>query len=456
MNKSDVIISKAKRVSYELNDVRKQVAQLFELKGLDKAHFGKSEWNPLGEYIFPHSSVLIKPNLVMEKNSSGEGEECLYTQCSVVECIVEFVIKALNGTGKIIIADAPVQACNFEKLVSSSGYREMIEKFKKRGIDIELVDLRNSAANVSEGIVSHTVLKTAGKEIDIGKESAFSNLSWSKLKRLRITNYNYKSLRKYHNIEKNVYLIADELLNSDVVINVPKPKTHRKAGITASLKNMIGINCSKEYLPHHEKKTITGKGDSYKKYNVFLGFAEYFEDLISWFEDKRVYLLAKCFRFFRRVSEKFARSFSHERFREGSWYGNDTIWRTISDVNQIVRYADKEGKMQNECQRKIINICDMIVAGDNDGPMSPSRRECGVLVFGEDACSVDEVICSMMGFEREFIPTLVHMRETKRKLWEEKEYRIVSNYEKWNNVGLEEIRRNSMNFVPNPGWNKEE
>jgi len=28
-------------------------------------------------------------------------------------------------------------------------------------------------------------------------------------------------------------------------------KLHRKAGITCALKNLIGINGNKEYLPHH-------------------------------------------------------------------------------------------------------------------------------------------------------------------------------------------------------------
>ena len=39
------------------------------------------------------------------------------------------------------------------------------------------------------------------------------------------------------------YCISEACLEADVIINLPKPKTHRKAGFTGALKNMIGVVC---------------------------------------------------------------------------------------------------------------------------------------------------------------------------------------------------------------------
>ena len=50
--------------------------------GLDADHIGSEQWNPLGEYVKPHDTVLIKPNLVKHINGSNCGEECLYTHPS--------------------------------------------------------------------------------------------------------------------------------------------------------------------------------------------------------------------------------------------------------------------------------------------------------------------------------------------------------------------------------------
>lgn len=57
-----------------------------------------------------------------------------------------------------------------------------------------------------------------------------------------------------------------------------------------------------------------------------------------------------------------------EKYSEGSWWGNNTIWKTILDINQIILYADKQGKIQNNIQRKVITIGDMVIAGEGKGP----------------------------------------------------------------------------------------
>lgn len=114
--------------------------------GLDRGRIGEKEWNPFGDFIMPGMTVLIKPNLVMDINRAGAGTDCLYTHPSVVAPIIDYTIKALGGRGKIIVGDAPVQECNFEKLIQDSGYQELISYYQKKGVDILLLDLRGAAS----------------------------------------------------------------------------------------------------------------------------------------------------------------------------------------------------------------------------------------------------------------------------------------------------------------------
>ena len=83
-------------ISASENFIYDAVRESFFMMGLDAEHYGMKEWNPLSEFIKSGDIVLIKPNMVMHINASGEGEECLYTQPSVVAPVVDYVIKALK------------------------------------------------------------------------------------------------------------------------------------------------------------------------------------------------------------------------------------------------------------------------------------------------------------------------------------------------------------------------
>ena len=45
--------------------------------------------------------------------------------------------------------------------------------------------------------------------------------------------------------------MSKTILGADLVINCLKMKTHKKAGVTLSMKNLIGINGDKNWLPHY-------------------------------------------------------------------------------------------------------------------------------------------------------------------------------------------------------------
>jgi len=40
-----------------------------------------------------------------------------------------------------------------------------------------------------------------------------------------------------------------------------------------------------------------------------------------------------------------------DTINDGNWYGNDTIWRTILDLNKVLAYTDKNGVLRDRPQR---------------------------------------------------------------------------------------------------------
>lgn len=441
------------------NEIFEMIRQSFKNLEMDKENYNTEKWNPLGDNLIEEgNTVLIKPNMVLDENLGGFGQECLYTNPSLVAAVIPYVWKALKGKGKIIVADAPVQSCNFEKLVQNSGYRELINYYKKQKVNIELKDLRGLVSKYEKGVMKQSILSESesGIVVDLGKDSEHAKLSNNDLKKVRITNYNPEELLKHHNMEKHEYLISKEALEADVIINMPKPKAHRKAGVTISLKNFVGINTRKEYLPHHRLGDTSHGGDEYFKDSLLLFISSKLLDKANILKSKKRYKIGKMTsgiaKVFSGIDKRF---FSKEKNREGSWYGNDTIWRTIIDINKIIKYADKSGKMQKEQQRKIFAIADMIVVGEKEGPLLPSPKYAGIIAMGENLVCFDEVIATILGLDIKKISLFKHLRE-KRKypLVDNNEYGIItSNSEKFDRKTVKEItRKEAINIEPSSGW----
>lgn len=68
--------------------------------------------------------------------------ECLVTHPSDIRTVLDYVIIALKGGGRIIAADAPVQGCNFNELQKRMHYDIIWSYYASENIKIEAVDLR--------------------------------------------------------------------------------------------------------------------------------------------------------------------------------------------------------------------------------------------------------------------------------------------------------------------------
>jgi len=444
-------------ISPENNGIYAAVRNTFYYMGYDKENFGTPFWNPLKEFINPGDTVLLKPNLVMHQNGNAKyGMDCVITNPSIIRVVADYALLALNNTGKLIIGDAPIQECNFEKLVEQQGVnriRDFYDKYSKCE-NIELVDFRNYRSmwknNILESVHNSDDL---GVTVNLSNESEFAGLSAERIEKLRITNYPHTIMQEHHNDTKHEYIVSKKLLEADVIINMPKPKTHRFAGVTLSMKNLIGINASKECLPHHSIGSIYDNGDEYKEKNLL-------KELYAQIVDVRnIYMRngdSERSKTLREIEEMLMKSIGAENNTVfGGWHGNDTIWRTILDVNKIAFFADKNGVLQDIPQRKMLIIGDMIVSGEESGPLSPTPRKVGVIAVGEDPVCFDEIVCTYMGYNYNKIKTIKNARNISGK------YKFNCTEEaviKSNNTAIDGKKPTELSaeltehFIPNPVW----
>lgn len=441
------------------NYVYTMIRDIFESLSLDKTNYGKPNWNPLGEFINPGDVVLVKPNMVKDLNENNNfGTDCLITHPSIVRTVVDYILIALKGSGRVIIADAPVQSCNFENLISKLHYTDIIRYYADQGHKIELLDLRESGRQFSNNkktylpnkINNKTLnLQTSSIAVDLGKDSAFGN--YDRKNSLRITNYVADDMLTYHNNYEQSYVIAKVALEANVIINLPKPKTHRKAGITGALKNMIGCVAKKESLPHHTKGSKEELGDEYLHKSVLKDIATNINEK----QDK--YIVKKnrnsaILNFEGKIISGLLKFLKKDNFQEGSWYGNDTIWRTICDINRIILYADSNGMLKDTPQRKTFTLCDMIIAGDGEGPLLPSPVKLGMLIAGDDSIAIDKTIAAIMGFNFNLIPSINNATFGRRYKLPLKSFIVESNNLIFNLKELMEIKNTAKPFEPSSGW----
>ena len=449
-----------REVSGTSNKVYEMVREgLFQM-GLDADNYGKKEWNPLGDIISAGDNVLIKPNLVSHSNPVG-GMECLVTHPAVLRAVIDYTLIALHGTGKVTVADAPVQSCDFVRLYSGGGYQQVTDFYRNHGIDIPFVDMRGTKSKrdkagvlrqeEDEGQKAHAIL------VDLGDESAFSDCTEERINRLRITNYASYELNAHHQKGKHEYLISDYVLDADVVINVPKPKTHRKAGVTGAQKNMVGINVEKSCLPHHTYGGKNSGGDEYPSDSWYTGAQSWLHDHIDVATKRKKYKEARRYSFILKCVLAFGKLTGIKKkylIKEGSWSGNDTIWRTVSDLNRILLYADAEGHMCDSQQRKVFIIADMIVCGEGEGPLMPSPYLMGLLLFGSHSLDIDKVIAGIWGIDWERIPCISNtLRQKSRFQRPNRSTEVYSNEKRYNIGEIERLNRENFKHIKMPsGW----
>lgn len=390
------------------NSAYDKIRRLFHTLNLDENHYGLPEWNPLGDFIRPGDRVLIKPNFVMHYNKNKEGgTDCLVTHPSLIRAVLDYVLIAEKGQGSVFIGDAPMAECDFNALMREKHYNAIWDFYNKLEISILPIDFRNSTLVDNDRVARNDAM--TGILVDVGESSALEELSDKQMKNFVMVLGSYpNNIKNFHARGVHKYLINKYIIESDVIIGMPKVKTHRKAGMTACSKNFVGACAIKDCLPHSIYGGKKVGGSEYPDSNIFTAA---YSRLKKW-QFKHSINNEKT-RNLRRLLSKLSKKYAPGNIVnwDGAWYGNDVVWRFIVDLNRIMVYSDPNGIMRDKKQRIVFNICDAIVAGQKNGPLSPAPKELGAVLGGFCGIAIDYFIAKIMRFDYQrirYIPALLN------------------------------------------------
>lgn len=349
--------------------------------------------------IAPGSRVLIKPNWVYHRNASGGGTDCMVTH-------PEFVLAALDlamesDPSSVVIGDAPVQGCDWDSLVTPELRVRITEAAKGRRVDV--IDFRRTimrGAGLDAG--HHRDVRPEDRFVlfDLGGDSLLEPVSGPP-GRFRVTMYDPDLISRRHLPGRHQYLISKEALEADVILSLPKLKTHRKAGITGALKNLVGLNGNKEFLPHHRKGGTRSGGDCYPGRSALKSIAEHLLDA----SNRRIGRSSfPALLFGVRIALELQRLLHGEAEIDGGWSGNDTVWRTVLDIDRIALYGRVDGTMADVPQRRVLSLTDALVCGQGDGPMMPHPLPLGFVTCSDSPVEADILHCRLLGFDPGLIP----------------------------------------------------
>lgn len=394
----------------EGNHCYRAVRDLLYTLRMDRDNFGKASWNPLGAVIKPGDHVFIKPNFVSHQNKVG-GVEAIITHGSVIRALLDYVYIALQGRGHVAIGDAPYIDTDFGAVLKASGVDEIASYYRACGMTVDVIDLRRERGQLKLGRIRHEA--TDGDPlgytaVDLGTDSAHTGHEDAGIG-YRVAYYDRGQTREHHRDGKHEYLISNSILAADVIVNVPKLKTHAKTGITCALKNMVGINGEKGWLPHHLAGPAERGGDEYCYSDLRKDLFTSIKDYLPAARNPAAVVPLRALQAALFASGK-ALPF-RDNYEAGGWYGNDTLPRTIVDLNRILYYADQGGALRNAPQRRVFTVVDGVVAGEGDGPMANAACRCGVLIAGANSVAVDIVCSAIMGFDYRKITTIKYAME---------------------------------------------
>lgn len=156
--------------------------------------------------------------------------------------------------------------------------------------------------------------------------------------------------------------------------------------MTLNLKNLVGINGDKNWLPHYCFGSPDTGGDQFPQTNR------------------------------KNLAENFIVTFgkTDEVIRSGNWFGNDTTWRMCLDLNRILMYGNNKG----------------ILITENGEPVKSS-----FIAMGFDPLNVDLVCTKLMGYDYKKIKLLSNsFNKNKYPIYQNtyEQIKVVSNLKKIN------------------------
>ena len=353
--------------------------------------------------------VVVKPNWVQESHEYlPDVWVPVITSPDLVLAVVETLGTRMPQGSTISICDAPHTYADFEAITSRGDFRRRLEALRARlsHLQVELIDLRREVWIRADEVV---VERRANPQdprgyarLNLGRDSLF----WLHAGEGRYygADYDARVVNEHHRGDVQEYLLAGTPIGCDLFVNLPKLKTHKKTGLTCCLKNLVGINGDKNWLPHHTEGSPRSGGDEFpaegatqrlerglKKAGRRLALA--LPGVGTW-----------AYRRMRNAG-KAVLGDSEATVRNGNWRGNDTTWRMTLDLNRALLYGNLDGSWrEREQPKRYLAIVDGMVGGEGNGPLCPEPVDSRVLVVGDNPAEVDAACARLMGFEPMDLP----------------------------------------------------
>src|SRR4029453_14180168 len=147
--------------------------------GPEPAMAAPPAWNPFADLVPANGSVVVKPNWVTHANAGPQDDwECLVTHPSLVEAICRYVLKA--APRRLTIGDAPVQGCDFDRLLERTGTRAALAGVPGGNTRVATRDFRLVSLDEEAGYTARaSATRTPGDYVrfDLGSESLLAPIT---------------------------------------------------------------------------------------------------------------------------------------------------------------------------------------------------------------------------------------------------------------------------------------
>jgi uncharacterized protein (DUF362 family) len=441
------------------NHVYAAVRASLRALGLDAGRFGTPAWNPLGDLVSRGRRIVVKPNFIRHWNPLPGGTvDSVITHGAVLRAVLDYAWLAAGPEGAVEVAEAPQHDCDFEEIRRLTGLDAMARLYEEAlGAELAVIDLRREAVGYRDGVIVERRALPGDPRgyrlVDLGTRSFFHG-SGLDPRRFRGADYDSRPTTEHHLGGKHEYLLSETVLSADLVVNLPKLKTHKKTGVTLAMKNFVGVSGDKNLLPHHSAGSPRVGGDEFPSGSLV-------DSARGWAVEVGRQLLRRGIgtRLVRaaRRAENAARG---EAFlRSGNWHGNQTTWRMCLDLNRAVYYSDASGQRWDapEPVRRVLTVIDGIVAGEGEGPLAPRDRPLGATLASTDPLALDLACVRLMGFDEQRIPKLREaMAATSLRIGRVRRPEDVRLVESDADGTTREIRLESLapetSFAAHPGW----
>src|SRR6185369_11234025 len=220
--------------------------------------------------IQPGDRVVLKPNWIKEHDERFPGPnhwQHVITHPAVIEAVARWTSAHLRGRGSITICDAPQTDSSFDRIREYCELDSLLTRLRKAfpGVDFSLLDLRPEEWHAIDGVtVARTKLSGDPRgNTHVRLDSASEFVGYHGQGRLYGASFDMAETNEKHIGKSHEYLLCRTPMDADVFVNLPKLKTHKKVGMTCALKNLVGINANKNWLPHHTEGTPDQGGDQF-------------------------------------------------------------------------------------------------------------------------------------------------------------------------------------------------